>query len=183
MQNTIQVKDLTFKPYLSEADIQRRIQLLALQIEQDYQGKNPLFIGVLNGAFVFIADLLRYCNLDCEISFVKLSSYDGTKSTGEIKQAIGLNEEILGRNLIIVEDIVDTGKTMSSFITQLEKLQPASIALASLLFKPSALKHAVKIDYLGFEIPDLFVIGYGLDYNGIARNLKDIYQLVPAKEQ
>lgn len=178
----IQVKDLNFERYLSEADIQRRIQLLALQIERDYQGKNPLFIGVLNGAFVFIADLLRYCNLDCEISFVRLSSYQGTQSTGEIKELIGLKKDVKNRHLIIVEDIVDTGKTMHHFLQGIEKMQPASVTLASLLSKPSARQREVTIDYLGFEIPDLFVVGYGLDYEGSARNLKDIYQLVPESE-
>lgn len=183
MQNTIQVKDLIFQPYILEPDIQRRIQWLALQIERDYQGKNPLFIGVLNGAFVFIADLLRYCNLDCEISFVKLASYDKMKSTGEITQVIGLNKEVENRHLIIVEDIVDTGKTMHYFLKELQQLKPASVVLASLLSKPDALKHEVKIDYLGFEVPDLFVVGYGLDYDGAARNLQDIYQLVAEEEE
>ncbi|MEL7020425.1 MAG: hypoxanthine phosphoribosyltransferase [Bacteroidota bacterium] len=181
--NIIQVKDLRFEPYLLEADIQRRIQLLALQIERDYQGKHPLFIGVLNGAFVFIADLLRYCNLDCDISFVKLSSYSGTQSSGQVREIIGLDQSVKDRHIIIVEDIVDTGKTMHHFMQQLQTERPASVALATLLSKPSALEHPVSIDYLGFEIENQFVIGYGLDYNGAARNLKDIYQLATTTDR
>lgn len=180
---TIQVHDLNFELYLPEEQIQRRIAALALEIERDYQGKHPIFIGVLNGAFVLIADLLRHCNLDCEITFVKLSSYDGTESSGEVKTVLGLDKDLTNRHVIVMEDIVDTGKTMHHFLAGLEKLKPASVALVSLLSKPDAIKHPVKIDYLGFEIPDLFVIGYGLDYDGRARNLKDIYQLEKKKEQ
>lgn len=177
IMNTIHVHDLDFEIYLTEDIIQRRIAALAWEIECDYQGRQPLFIGILNGAFVFIADMLRHCNLDCDITFVKLSSYEGTSSTGKIKTVIGLEEDLKNRDIIVVEDIVDTGKTMHTFLHDLQKSKPASVKLVSLLSKPDSLQHEVKIDYLGFEIPDLFVVGYGLDYDGLARNLKDIYQL------
>ena len=175
--STIHVHDLDFELYLTEDIIQRRIAALALEIEQDYFGTEPLFIGVLNGAFMFVADLLRHCNLSCEITFVKLSSYDGTASTGEIKTAIGLDQEIKGRHVIVVEDIVDTGKTMHTFLHTLREQEPASVKLVSLLSKPDSQQYEVAIDYAGFKIPDLFVVGYGLDYDGLARNLNDIYLL------
>lgn len=166
-----------FKLYISEEKIRQRVQELGRQIAKDHQNNCPLFIAVLNGSFMFAADLIRACPIDSEITFVKLSSYEGTQSSGKVKSLVGLAENIEGRAIIIVEDIIDTGKTMSELMPQLHKLGPSSIHIASLLSKPEARTHEVAIDYLGFDIPDKFVIGYGLDYDNLARNLKDIYQL------
>ena len=151
---------------------------VAAEINRDYEGKNPLFIAILNGAFIFAADLFKQINLEAEICFIKLASYKGVKSTGKVITAIGLDTEIYNRDIIIVEDIVDTGKTLSQFLPTLEHQHPASLKIATLLHKPSATVHAIKIDYLGFTIPDKFVLGYGLDYDGLGRNIKEIYQLV-----
>ena len=175
--NTIHVHDLDFELYLTADIIQRKIAALALEIEQDYFGKEPLFIGVLNGAFMLVADLLRHCNLRSEITFVKLNSYAGTESTEDVKTIIGLDQELKDRHVIVVEDIIDTGRTMHHFLRNVQQLKPASVKLVSLLAKPEAMKYPVQIDYLGFEVPNLFVVGYGLDYDGLARNLNDIYQL------
>ncbi len=177
-ENLVQLHDLRFKEFISEGEIQLRITELADQITQDYQGKKPLFIGILNGCFMFAADLFRQINTQAEISFLRLSSYSGMKSTGEVRQLIGLPESVHGRHIIIMEDIVDTGKTLSIFIPQLEKEGPESIKIASLLVKPEANEYGVKTDYVGFEIPNKFVVGYGLDHDGLGRNLRDIYQLV-----
>ena len=177
-KTTIQLHDLQFELYLSEAEIQARVRELGAQITQQYVGKRPLFIGVLNGSFLFVADLMRACNLDAEISFIQLASYNGTESTGEIKTLIGLNVDVRNRHVILVEDIIDTGQTMYHFLPELKKMQPASVAVASLLTKPEAMQHPIPIDFLGFEIPPKFVVGYGLDYNELGRNLRDIYQRV-----
>ena len=142
------------------------------------QGKKPLFIAILNGAFIFAADLFKQINIEAEISFIKLASYKGIKSTGKVITAIGLDVDLHRRDVIIVEDIVDTGKTLFQFLPQLQHQHPASLKIASLLHKPDALLHPIKIDYLGFTIPNKFVIGYGLDYDGLGRNIKEIYQLV-----
>lgn len=177
MQNTITAHDLTFEPFISEAEIAAKVEALGSQIRQQYEGKHPLFIGVLNGAFVFAADLVRAAGIECEVAFVRLASYEGTASSGKVSTVIGLDFEVKNRHVIVVEDIVDSGRTLHHFIAELQKLQPASVALAALLYKPAALQFPVKIDYLGFEIPDKFVVGYGLDYNGRCRNLPSIYQL------
>ncbi len=174
--------DLSFEEMIDEATIQVRIQELGAQLHQDYLGKNPLFIGVLNGAFLFAADLIRACNIPCEIDFVRMSSYKGMTSSGEVRITLESKIEIKDRHIIIVEDIVDTGTTLSSFCKDIKKQFPASVAIASLLFKPEALKHDLKIDYVGFEIPIRFVIGYGLDYNEQGRHLRSIYQLVENRE-
>ena len=157
--------------------IQLRVLSIAEKINKDYQGKTPLFLGVLNGAFLFMADLFKGINLECEISFIRVSSYSGTSSTGQLKNIIGLNDNISGRDIIVVEDIVDTGDTMKYLLDELQKSNPASVRLATILFKPAALKQNVKPDYVGFEIPLAFVVGYGLDYDGLGRNLNDIYVL------
>ncbi len=162
---------------IEEAALLNRVQELGDAISRDYAGRRPLLLGVLNGAFIFAADLVRACSIDCEMSFIKLSSYKGTQSTGEITQMIGLETPVENRHVILVEDIIDSGHTMAHFLPALRLLQPASIAVAALLFKPDALVHPVHIDYLGFEIPNHFVVGYGLDYNGLGRNLRAIYQL------
>ncbi len=177
MKKLIKANDLIFETFIGSQQIAERINLLGKQIEAKYRGKKPLFIGVLNGAFIFTADLVRACEIECEIAFVRLSSYQGTQSAGKIKTIYGLEMSIEGRHIIVVEDIVDSGRTLNYFLDFLKKQKPLSVELASLLLKPDALKFPVDIDYLGFEIPDKFVIGYGLDYDGLGRNLEDIYQL------
>lgn len=174
----IQIHDLSFQPFLSEEQIQERIQVMGKELAQQFASKNPLFVGVLNGAFIFMADLIRACPIDCEINFVRLNSYDGTQSSGTIATVLGLNQDIEGRHLIVVEDIIDTGTTMKDFLAFLQTKKPASITIVTLLFKPDALKYPIPIDYTGFEIPNKFVVGYGLDYNEQGRNLSNIYQLL-----
>ena len=173
----IQVLDKTFTPFLSEEIIQQRIAQLAQQINEDYHGKNPFFIGILNGSFIFASDLYKLIKVPSTISFIKLVSYKGTSSTGTVITSIGLEEDLQGRDVILIEDIVDTGKTLTEFIPTLQKQSPASIKICSLLHKPEALTHPLKIDYCGFDIPNKFVVGYGLDYDGYGRNSKEIYQL------
>lgn len=175
---TIKVHDKEFIPYLSSKEIEEQISRIATEINRDYKGKRPLFISILNGAFIFAAELFKQINLEAEITFIKLASYKGVKSTGKVITAIGLDTELYGRDVIIIEDIVDTGKTLFQFLPQLEHLHPASLKIASLLHKPDAMIHPIKIDYLGFTIPNKFVLGYGLDYDGLGRNIKEIYQLV-----
>lgn len=177
MQN-LRVHDKEFKPYLSAAEIADKIQLMAAAINKDYAGKKPLFIAILNGSFIFASDLFKSISIDAEICFIKLASYKGTKSSGQVITAIGLDTDIIGRHIVILEDIVDTGKTLSFFLPQLQHQQPASLAIAALLHKPEATVYSIKIDYLGFSIPNKFVLGYGLDYDGLGRNIKEIYQLV-----
>ncbi|HPH36933.1 MAG TPA: hypoxanthine phosphoribosyltransferase [Sediminibacterium sp.] len=167
----------TFEPYLPESLIQEKIKELGEVISKEYEGKRPLFIGVLNGSFMFAADLFKQISIEAEICFIKLASYKGTKSTGNVITAIGLDTDIRDRHLILLEDIIDTGKTMNEFIPQLYHQQPASIKMAVLLHKPDATIYPVQIDYCCFSIPDRFVLGYGLDYDGFGRNLKEIYQL------
>ncbi|HLD53421.1 MAG TPA: hypoxanthine phosphoribosyltransferase [Sediminibacterium sp.] len=167
----------TFEPYLPESLIQEKIKELGEIISKEYEGKRPLFIGVLNGSFMFAADLFKQISIEAEICFIKLASYKGTKSTGNVITAIGLDTDIRDRHLILLEDIIDTGKTMNEFIPQLYHQQPASIKMAVLLHKPDATIYPVQIDYCCFSIPDRFVLGYGLDYDGFGRNLKEIYQL------
>jgi hypoxanthine phosphoribosyltransferase len=174
----IKVHDKEFIPYLSSSDIEKQVQRVADEINRDYAGKKPLFIAILNGAFVFAADLFKHITIEAEICFIKIASYKGVKSTGKVVTAIGLDVDLYGRDIIIVEDIVDTGKTLSQFLPQLEHHHPTSLKVASLLHKPSATVHSIKIDYLGFTIPDKFVVGYGLDYDGLGRNIKEIYQLI-----
>ena len=176
--STLKVHDKEFIPYITSKEIEEQVARVAKEINKDYQGKKPLFIAILNGAFIFAADLFKQINVEAEICFIKLASYKGVKSTGKVITAIGLDAELFNRDVIIVEDIVDTGKTLSQFLPQLEHQHPASLKVASLLHKPSATVHSIKIDYLGFTIPDKFVLGYGLDYDGLGRNVKEIYQLV-----
>lgn len=177
MEKLITAHNLTFEPYLDEADIATRVEALGIQLRQQYEGKRPLFLCVLNGAFIFAADLIRAAGIECEVAFVRLASYEGTVSTGKVSTVLGLDLEIKDRHIIVVEDIVDSGRTLYHFLAELQTRQPASLSLAVLLFKPEALLLPVKIDYLGFEIPNKFVVGYGLDYNGLCRNLPSIYQL------
>ena len=174
----IKVHDKEFEPYLTSEEIDVQVSRVAAEINNDYVGKNPLFIAILNGSFIFAADLFKKIDVEAEICFIKLASYKGVKSTGKVITAIGLDAEIIGRDVLIVEDIVDTGKTLSQFLPQIERQQPSSLKVVSLLHKPEAMVHPIKIDYLGFTIPNKFVLGYGLDYDGLGRNIKEIYQLV-----
>jgi hypoxanthine phosphoribosyltransferase len=175
--SSIQVHDKIFVPYLTRSQIETRIAALARQMEQELAGKKPLFIAILNGSFVFAADLFRHLTFEAEISFIKLASYKGTTSTGNLVTSIGLEESLFERHVVIVEDIVDTGKTLFEFLPQVRRQNPASLRVATLLSKPAARKFPVDIAYTGFEIPDKFVLGYGLDYDGLGRNIPEIYQL------
>jgi hypoxanthine phosphoribosyltransferase len=175
--STIQVLDKTFEPYLKEAAIQEKITELAEQLNQDYAGKRPLFLSILNGAFLFTADLFKQITIEAEVSFIKLASYKGTSSTGNVITAIGLDINVKDRHIIILEDIIDTGKTLHHYLPQLENMQPTSVKIAVLLNKKEALQYPVQVDYTCFDIPNKFVVGYGLDYDGLGRNSKDIYQL------
>lgn len=173
----ITIKDKKFVPYLSESKIRDRIKELGQKISADYQGKNPLLVSVLNGAFIFSSDLLRSLDIDAEITFIRVSSYAELQSTGNVKELLGLKENIFGRDVLIIEDIVDTGETLSYLQEVFEDLGPKSIKVVSLLHKPDAQVKARKPDYVGFDIPPKFVVGYGLDYDGLGRGLKEIYQL------
>jgi len=173
----IKTHDLTFQPYLLAETIAERVKELGAALSKQYAGKNPLLIAVLNGSFVFAADLMRTCDMECEISFVKLSSYEGTGSTGKVTDIIGLDESVKGRDVIIVEDIIDSGNTMVHFLAKLKEREPGSISIVTLLLKPEVFGDQFPVDHIGFEIPNKFVIGYGLDYDGLSRNLADIYQL------
>ena len=174
----IRILDKTFEPSIPEAVIKSNLQAVANRINHDYEGKTPMFLAVLNGAFVFAADLMRNITIPCEISFVKLASYQGTTSTGRIKEVIGINEDLSGRHVIIVEDIVDTGVTMKRMVEALGTRKPASVAICTLLVKPGRLQADLDIKYGVLEIPNDFIVGYGLDYNGQGRNLPDIYTVV-----
>jgi hypoxanthine phosphoribosyltransferase len=175
---TIKINDRRFKISIPEAEIKNCIKTVAAQISKDMEGKNPLFLGVLNGAFIFAADLMREMTIPCEISFVKLASYQGTTSTGTIQEVIGINENLTGRTVIIVEDIVESGATMKRMIEQLGTRNPASVHICTLFFKPEKLKEELDLDYVVFRIPDDFIVGYGLDYDQGGRGLKDIYTIV-----
>ena len=174
---TVKIKDKEFVPMISEEEIKRRVKELAAQISKDMAGKNPLLLAVLNGSFVFAADLMREITIESEISFVKLASYQGTTSTGTVKEVIGSNENLSGRTVIIVEDIVESGLTMKRMIESLGTRNPASVHICTLLLKPDCLKVDLDIEYAAFSIPNDFIVGYGLDYDQQARNLKDIYVL------
>ncbi len=176
--SVIQVNNKKFQPYISAAEIQQRIATLAAQINDDYKDKRPIFIAILNGSFMFAADLFKEISIDAEICFIKLASYKGTRSTGNVITSIGLDEPLQNRHVIIIEDIVDTGNTLNKFLPQLYIQQPASLKIAALLHKPEALEYPIVIDYLGFSVPDKFLLGFGLDFDGLGRNLAEIYQLI-----
>ena len=175
---TVTLKDKTFELSIAYEEIQAAIRQIAKEINSDYAGEEPLFLAVLNGSFMFAADLMKEIELTCAISFVKLASYHGTESTHTVKKLIGLNEEIRGRSIIILEDIVDSGLTMEKILEELKTIQPKDISIATLLLKPDALEKDIEIDYVGIEIPNDFIVGYGLDYDGLGRNLKNIYKIV-----
>ena len=173
---TITLGDKSFRLCITESQIRQAVKQIAEKINADFKDKTPLLIPVLNGSFMFASDLMKQLSCQCEISFIKASSYQGTGSSGELTSLIGINEDISGRDVIILEDIIDTGFTLSKIIPTIIDKNAASIRIATLLFKPAALKADIKIDYVGMEITNDFIVGYGLDYNGLGRNLKEIYQ-------
>ena len=173
----IEVKDKKFIPYLSESQLAEKISELGAKINNDYLGKDPVLLGILNGAFMFLSDLAKSIDIPVEIQFIKVASYEAFSSTGKVKDLIGLNIDLEGREVIVVEDIVDTGFSMRHIMDLIADKNPANISVATLLLKPEALQEKLDIAYVGFEIPNKFVVGYGLDYDGYGRNLKEIYQL------
>ena len=173
----LKVLDKEFVPYLVEKEIQEKITALAVQLNKDYAGKKPIFLSILNGSFLFTADLFKQITIEAEVCFIKLASYKGMTSSGNVITAIGLEANVSGRDIIILEDIIDTGKTLHHYLPQLLSSGPASVKIAVLLNKKEALQFPVQVDYTCFEIPNKFVVGYGLDYDGLGRNSKDIYQL------
>lgn len=175
---TLHVKDKSFSVSITEKEIMEQVRRVASEINRDFQGKEPVFLAVLNGSFIFAADLLREVILPCEISFVKLASYQGVSTTGKIHELIGLNVDITGRPVIVVEDIVDTGLTMAHMIETLKKQNPASVDICTLLLKPGKLQVELDIKYCCMQIPNDFIVGYGLDYDGFGRNTRDIYTLI-----
>lgn len=174
----VKVHDKSFETYLTEDMIQARVKEIGQSIAADYKGRKPLFIVILNGSFMFAADLFKHLDVEAEICFIKLASYKGMKSTGKVVTSIGLDEDLFDKDVIILEDIVDTGKTLHNFLPKLLHQQPKSLRIAALLHKPEATEFKLTLDYVGFSIPNKFVVGYGLDYDGLGRNLKEIYQLV-----
>ncbi len=177
MSQEIKVLDKTFVPYLTAASISKKVAKLGRQISKHYHEKSPLFIAILNGSFMFSSDLFKTIDIPAEICFIKLASYKGTKSSGHVITAIGLDTVIKDRHVIVLEDIVDTGKTLTAFLPEIMNQQPASLAICALLHKPEAMQFPLDISYVGFTIPNRFVVGYGLDYHGFGRNLPEIYQL------
>ena len=176
--STIQIKDKSFTTFITEDKILKEVSRVADEINRDLAGTEPLFLSVLNGSFMFTADLMKRINIPCEISFVKLASYHGTSSTRKIKELVGLNENIEGRTVVIVEDIVDTGFTMKGLVETLRSKNPKDIRIATLLVKPDKLQVKLDIDYVAMNIPNDFIVGYGLDYDGKGRNYRDIYTVV-----
>jgi hypoxanthine phosphoribosyltransferase len=176
---TIAVGDRTFEIMIENDNINKRTRLLGIQLNLDYENRRPIFIGVLNGSFLFMADLLKEMEIDCEVGFIRVSSYHGTESSGTIKEVFGMPQDLGGRDIILVEDIVDTGFTLKYILEKVYLQEPASVSVCSLLYKPDAIQTEIKeLEYIGFEIPNEFVVGYGLDYDGLGRNLKDIYRTV-----
>ena len=178
VMSRIRIHDREFVKSISREEIDKEVKRVAAQINRDYAGKRPLFIGVLNGCFMFVADLLKNLDIECEISFVKLSSYQGTATTGVVKEVIGLSESITGRDVIIVEDIVDTGLTMQRMLETLGTRNPASMEIASLVVKPERMQVPIDVKYSVFSMSDRFIVGFGLDYDGLGRNFPDIYEVV-----
>ena len=175
----VTLADKTFRLYISEQQIQAAVKEVAEKINNDYIGKQPLLIPILNGSFMFAADLMKQLHCDCHLSFIKAASYHGgTATTGMVSSLIGLTENLEGRHVIVLEDIVDSGHTLAKVLPAFAEKNPASLKVATLLFKPNALKVPVQMDYVGLEIPNEFIVGYGLDYEGLGRNLRDIYVVV-----
>lgn len=177
LEQTIKIHDRHFAINIHERDIAKAVQNLAARINRELDGTTPLFVGVLNGSFMFLSDLMKEINIPCEISFVKVASYEGTSSTGKVKQLVGLNENIKDRTVIIVEDIVDTGNTIEHLVESLQTQRPATIKIATLLLKPDAYTKQIPIDFAALRVPNDFLIGYGLDYNGQGRNLRHVYKI------
>lgn len=175
-ENCVQVRDLVFSRFIGSEEIREKVLSLSSQINEDMKGKEPVFIPVLNGSFIFAADLIRGIDIPCEVSFVKMASYQGLQTAGTIKEVVGLQVDIFDRHVVVIEDIVDTGLTMKHLMDSFSRLKPASISIATLFLKPDSLKVELKLSYVGFRIPNKFIVGYGLDYNGQGRNLADIYQ-------
>ena len=174
----VKLLDREFELSIPEEKLLKAVDQVAEKMNKELEGKNPLMVCVLNGSFMFASDLMKRLTIPCEISFVKLSSYSGTGSTGKVKELIGLNEDISGRTIVLLEDIVDTGLTIINTVEQVKQMGPAEVKVATMLFKPDACKRDVKLDYVGMDIPNDFIVGYGLDYDGYGRNLKDIYTVV-----
>ena len=174
----VKIKDKTFRIFIPESEILSRVKNVADRLNKDFEGKNPLFLAVLNGSFIFAADLMRFVNIPSEISFVKLASYQGTASVGKVKELIGINQNLKGRTVVIVEDIVDTGNTMKQMLATLREYVPESLHICTLLVKPGKLQVPLNIEYPVMEIPNDFIVGYGLDYDQQGRNLRDIYTVV-----
>lgn len=175
---TIRIKDKQFKTFITEEKILKEVARVGEEINRDLADANPLFVSVLNGSFMFTADLMKHVSVPCEISFVKLASYAGTSSTGKVKELVGLNDDITGRTIVIVEDIIDTGLTMGRLIETLKARNPKEIRIATLLVKPDKLKVDLDINYIAMNIPNDFIVGYGLDYDGLGRNYRDIYTVI-----
>ena len=175
---TIRIKDKQFKTFITEELILKEVARVGEEINRDLADANPLFVSVLNGSFMFTADLMKHVSVPCEISFVKLASYAGTSSTGKVKELVGLNDDITGRTIVIVEDIIDTGLTMERLIETLKARNPKEIRIATLLVKPDKLKVDLDINYIAMSIPNDFIVGYGLDYDGLGRNYRDIYTVI-----
>jgi hypoxanthine phosphoribosyltransferase len=174
----LHLHDKTFEPFISSKEIKFAIKNMAKQMDDDFFDETPVFIGVLNGAFMVLADLMKQYRGMCEVSFVKMASYEGTQSTNQMKQLIGLNQDVEGRTVVIVEDIIDTGNTIEELKAIFKEKKVKHLKIATLFFKPEAYKKEIKIDYIGIRIPNKFIVGYGLDYDGLGRNLPDVYQLV-----
>lgn len=174
----IQIKDKRFKTFIPEAQILQEVSRVANEIMNDLKDEKPLFVSVLNGSFMFTADLMNYLDMPCEVSFVKLASYEGTSSTGKVKELVGLNDDITGRTVVIVEDIVDTGLTMQRLVETLKARNPKEVRIATLLVKPDKLQVSLDIHYVAMNIPNDFIVGYGLDYDGLGRNYRDIYTVI-----
>lgn len=177
MKEIITIKDKQFELFIEQEIIEQEIKRIAERMNSDLKGKNPIFLAVLNGAFMFAGELMKEVSIPSEITFVRLASYRGTSTTNNVQEVLGLNEGIEGRSVVIVEDIVDSGNTMVALIKELEKYNPSEVKIATLLFKPAALRQKLQIDYVALEIPNDFIVGYGLDYDGYGRNLKDIYKV------
>ena len=175
----VQVRDLVFDLFIGREEIDRAVQQVADAINRDYAGKNPLLLAILNGSFMFASDLMKKVTIPCEITFVKFASYSGTTTTSDVKELLGVDKDLAGRHVIIVEDIVDTGLTVDKILHDVGAHSPASVKVATFCFKPDAFRKEFHIDYVGVRIPNDFIVGYGLDYNGQGRNLPDIYKLVP----
>lgn len=174
----VKVYDKEFEIFINEVEIENRIKLMAEKMNKDLAGKNPLFLGILNGSFMFASDLFKNLEINCNISFLKLASYQGTSSSGNIKQLIGLNEDLSGRTVVIIEDIIDTGITMENIVKQIKGFEPEKILISALLYKSKAYNNCYPVDYFCFDIPNDFIVGYGLDYNGYGRNLRHIYKII-----